>query len=65
MAKLKTNKATKKRLRITGAKKIIKRKSGQDHFNTRETGKITRNKRRDSEINKSIKKTIKILLPYS
>lgn len=43
----KTYKALSKRVKITKNGKVIKRKAGQDHFNTRETGKVTRNKRTD------------------
>ncbi len=50
MAKLKTIQAVAKRVRLTKGgkgKKIMKRIAGQDHFNSRETGKTRRNKRRD------------------
>lgn len=43
----KTYKALSKRVKVTKNGKILKRKAGQDHFNTRDTGKVTRNKRRD------------------
>lgn len=43
----KTYKALAKRVKVTKNGKILKRKAGQDHFNTRESGKVTRNKRRD------------------
>lgn len=68
MPKLKTHKATAKRFRFSGAKKskkkIIRRKSGQDHFNAHESGKVTMNKRRDVSVHKSSTKTIKQLTPY-
>ena len=47
MPKIKTHKATAKRFTMTGAGKVLRRKSGQDHFNARETGNTKRNKRRD------------------
>jgi len=53
MGKLKTHKATAKRFRITKTGKIIQRTSGQDHFNARESGKVTRNKRRNHTINRA------------
>ncbi|MBU0598507.1 50S ribosomal protein L35 [Patescibacteria group bacterium] len=65
MPKLKTHKATIKRFRYTGAKKIRRRKAGQDHFNARESGKITKLKRRDVNAHKTSVKTIKKLTPYS
>ncbi len=65
MPKIKTHGATSKRFKITSSGKIKKRKAGQDHFNSRESGNTTRKKRRDIEANKNISKTIKNLTPYS
>ncbi len=48
MPKAKTHKGATKRLRKTGTGKIVQRTAGQGHFNSRETGKTTKNKRRDS-----------------
>lgn len=63
--KLKTHKATSKRFKITKKKKMIKRKAGQDHFNSRENGKTRRNKRSDVKLTSGItQKTIDTLLPY-
>ena len=56
--KLKTHKSISKRFKITGSGKILKRTCGQDHFNTRESGNITRAKRRDREISKTYRKII-------
>jgi len=65
MPKIKTNKATSKRIAITKKGKIKHRKCGQNHFNARESGNIIRNKRKDSTIvNKKNTKTIKQLMPY-
>ena len=61
MGKLKTNKTVAKRFKITKSKKVLKRYGGQDHFNARNSGKITRKKRRDNELSKSFHKTVKIL----
>ncbi len=65
MPKIKTHSATSKRFKITSSGKIIKRKAGQDHFNSRESGNTTRKKRRDIEADKNLSKTIKKLTPYS
>jgi large subunit ribosomal protein L35 len=62
---MKTHKATAKRVRITSTGKVTKRKAGQDHFNSRESGNVTRNKRTDIKMPKTLVKTIKSLLPYS
>lgn len=66
MPKLKTNKAIAKRIRITKKNKKVKIKAGgQDHFNARESGNTTRNKRRHRDLDKSFVKNIKRLLPYN
>jgi len=64
MPKIKTHKATAKRFTVTGTKKLRRRKAGQDHFNSRESGTITRKKRRDIGADKTNLKTIKQLTPY-
>ncbi len=61
---MKTNKALAKRVRITKTGKMIKRKAGQDHFNSRESGKVTRNKRTDVAFPSTVRKGVKMLLPY-
>ncbi len=45
--KPKTHKAISKRFKITKTGKVLKRHGGQGHFNSRDSGKITRKKRRD------------------
>jgi len=65
MPKIKTHKATVKRFKKTKSGKIIKRKAGQGHFNSRERGKTTRQKRRDISMSKTQEKTIKKLTPYN
>ncbi|MFA6197759.1 MAG: 50S ribosomal protein L35 [Patescibacteria group bacterium] len=64
MPKLKTHKGTKKRFRLTGRNKVMHRTAGQDHFNTRESGNATRNKRRDAGLDKTSRSTNKKLIPY-
>lgn len=58
MPKLKTIKAIAKRFKVTKNGKILKRVAGQGHFNARETGKETRNKRRDLVMSSSYSKHI-------
>ena len=65
MPKIKTHKATAKRFKITKNNKLKRRKAGQDHFNARESGKTTRNKRRNITVAKSDAKNIKRLIPYN
>ena len=65
MPKIKTHQATAKRFKITRNNKIIKRKAGQDHFNSRESGVTTRNKRRDLQIADTEYNVIRQLMPYN
>lgn len=60
--KTKTHQATAKRLKVTKTGKIMKRYAGQDHFNSRDPGKITRKKRRDTSLSESYTKTVKMLI---
>ena len=64
----KTHKATAKRLIIKRSKSrgtsVLKRTDGQDHFNSRESGKTKRNKRRDRTMNASFQNTILKALPH-
>jgi len=64
MGKLKTIKSVAKRLRVTGKGKILKKKAGQDHFNARESGKVTRHKRKFQSINKVDLHNVKSFIPY-
>lgn len=61
--KVKTHKATAKRFRVTGKGKLMKRTAGQGHFNSRESGVVTRRKRRDVAIAKVNVKAIRKLVP--
>jgi len=54
----KTKRSIAKRFKISKTKKIKARKAGQDHFNAKESAKITRKKRRDYLFSKSFTKTI-------
>lgn len=65
MPKMKTHKSFSKRITITKNGKVIKRAAGQDHFNARERGNTTMNKRRDVSLTKSNIKIIKRRMPYA
>jgi ribosomal protein L35 len=65
MPKIKTHKATVKRFKKSGNDKLIQRKAGQDHFNSRETGNTGRQKRLDITTTKTLTRTIKALTPYN
>ncbi|MDD2731371.1 MAG: 50S ribosomal protein L35 [Candidatus Portnoybacteria bacterium] len=62
---MKTCKALAKRVRVTKSGKVMKRHGGQDHFNSRDSGKITRKKRRDQTLAKQYVRTVKALLPFA
>jgi len=64
MPKLKTHKATIKRFYYTGKGKLMRKQAGQDHFNARERGSITKKKRKNIEANLTSVRTIKKLTPY-
>ena len=59
--KAKTVKAFVKRFLVTKKGNVIKRYCGQDHFNARNPGKITRKKRRDTLLSPTLCKTVKVL----
>ncbi|MBP9686622.1 MAG: 50S ribosomal protein L35 [Candidatus Doudnabacteria bacterium] len=63
MPKVKTHKGASKRLRLTPTGKLMHRTMGQNHFNSREPGKVTKNKRRDQVLSESNSK-LKSLIPY-
>jgi len=63
MPKLKTHKTVSKRIRITKSGKLMKMHGGQNHFNSRDSGKITRKKRRDQSVAAVYVKNIKGLMP--
>ncbi len=63
MIKLKTNKALSKRIKVTGRNKILKRALRQSHFNAKESGNKTRQKRKTSEMSSVDMKKIKQILP--
>lgn len=63
MPKVKTHQGTAKRIKKTKRGKLISRSTGQDHFNSRESGSTTKNKRRDLVLHKSSHK-LKALIPY-
>ncbi|MCK4800235.1 50S ribosomal protein L35 [Candidatus Parcubacteria bacterium] len=57
--KIKTRKAITKRFKVTKKGKVIARTANQDHFNSRESGNTTRQKRSDKQITSGVKKSIK------
>ena len=67
MPKIKTHKATAKRVQVKRTKKGITatiRTGGQDHFNARESGKTKRNKRSDKPLPAGFMNRVKKAVPY-
>lgn len=64
--KLKTNKSLKKRIKITGKGKFIIRHGRQNKFNAKDSGNITRRKRKDKMVVNELAKQLKVKseLPY-
>jgi ribosomal protein L35 len=57
--KQKTNKRVAKTFWTTGSGKLMRRKSGQAHFNARERGNTTTGKRRDWQVSHTVEKKYK------
>lgn len=60
---VKTKKALLKRVKITGTGKIMKRPPGQNHFNAKESGDASRQKRGHKMAPKELIRSAKALLP--
>ena len=58
----KTRKALSKRFKVTKKNKVVKRSTGQDHFNARESGKQKRGKRLDKTVSEADAKNIRHML---
>lgn len=65
MPKQKTRKAVAKKVKVTGAKKLVRRHTKQNHYNSRQSGNATRKKRRDLSIFESDAKNIIKALPHA
>jgi ribosomal protein L35 len=70
--KLKTRKSIAKRFWASGAKagrggrrsRLIRKTAGQDHFNAREPGTVTLQKRRSRAVHSADERNIRRLVPY-
>lgn len=63
--KAKTKKSVAKRVLVTKRGKLITRKGGQNHFNARDTGNVTKGKRRDRSLSDANRRNLKSLLPHN
>ncbi len=64
MPKMKTNKAAKKRLRISGSGRVRRPKAGGNHGLINKSRKRLRRLRNNDMVSKALQKKIKRLLPY-
>lgn len=55
---MKTKKAVAKKIRVTKRGKALRRTTGQNHYNAKETGKVGRAKRRDRRLFKADEKNV-------
>ena len=62
MPKMKVSQTVAKRFTVTKKGKVLKRYAGQDHFNSRDRGKITRKKRRDVTMSVRYDRAIKSMI---
>jgi len=65
MKKAKIRKSILKRFKITKTGKILRRKTGQDHFRAKKSGKEIRERRKLTPLSKQEVKIIKRFLYYS
>jgi len=64
MPKIKTKKALVKKIKVTKKKKVFRRFTNQNHFNSKDTGKTGRNKKKDRRLFKADEKNVLKALPY-
>lgn len=65
MPKLKTNKAVAKKIKVTKRGKAMRQYTKQNHYNSRETGKFKRFKRKDQRLFKTDEENVLRALPYT
>ncbi|MGL6063721.1 MAG: 50S ribosomal protein L35 [Fusobacteriaceae bacterium] len=64
MAKMKTHRGAKKRIKVTGTGKFVVKHSGKSHILTKKTKKRKNNLKKDMVVTETLKKHMKALLPY-
>ena len=62
MPKQKKHSGAKKRFKVTGAGKLLRRKAMQSHYLSKKSAKRKRNFRRDHEVNPADRREVKRLL---
>lgn len=61
---IKTNKSYLKRLKVTKTGKLVARKTGQNHFNSKERSSAKSAKRQNSEFHMSMKEKSRFLVNF-
>ncbi|MGB9893236.1 MAG: 50S ribosomal protein L35 [Candidatus Saccharicenans sp.] len=64
MPKLKTNKAARKRFKITASKKVLHKKANKSHILTKKSAKRIRQLGKQTELSSADRKVVKKMLPY-
>lgn len=64
MPKMKTNRAAKKRLRLSGSGRVRRSKQGGNHCLSNKSRKRLRRLRANDMVDSTMEKRIKLLLPY-
>ncbi len=64
MPKIKTKKSISKKFKITKNGKVLRRSTGQNHYNSKESGDVTRSKKKDQRLTKGDEKNVLKALPY-
>ena len=65
MPKIKTKKAASKKFKITKNRKVLRRITGQNHYNSKETGKEGRAKKGYVRLFRADEKNVLRALPYT
>jgi large subunit ribosomal protein L35 len=64
MPKMKSNRAAKKRFKITGTGRVRRSKAGLNHCMQEKSKKRLRRLRKNDMVDKTIEKRVKLMLPY-
>lgn len=64
MPKMKTNRAARKRFKITGSGRVRRSKAGGNHMMQEKSRKRIRRLRNNDMVDKTLEKRIKMILPY-
>ncbi len=64
MPKLKTNKAARKRFKITASKKVLHKKANKSHILTKKAAKRLRQLGKPAELSQADRRVVKKMLPY-